>query len=187
MHGGSVTAASPGTGKGSSFTVTLPIAIVHSQSFTEKGEHQRVHPTSNVTAVGFDCPPQLEGLRVVVVDDEADARELLTTVLNQCRAEVLTASSAAEALSEIEKFNPHILVSDIGMPGTDGYELIRQVRELEKAENRRRIPAIALTAYARVEDRLRALSAGFQMHVPKPVEPAELAAAIASLTDWRVE
>jgi PAS domain S-box-containing protein len=185
MHGGTVSVVSPGENQGTTFTVSLPLAVVHSQSFTEKSE--RVHPRANEQAIGFDCPPQLKDLRVLVVDDEADARELLMTVLKQCQAEVKTVSSAAEALEEIEKFNPHILVSDIGMPGVDGYELIRQVRTREAAANRRRVPAVALTAYARVEDRLRALSAGFQMHVPKPVEPAELAAVIASLTDWKIK
>jgi CheY-like chemotaxis protein len=183
MHGGTVAAFSPGEGQGSTFTVSLPIAAVQSQSFSEKPE-QRVHPKTEVNAVAFDCPPQLEGLRVLVVDDEPDARELLATVLGQCHAEILTVSSAAEALSQIKEFSPHILVSDVGMPETDGYELIRQIREWEKLENRQRIPAVALTAYARVEDRLRALAAGFQMHVPKPVEPAELAAVIASLKEW---
>lgn len=185
MHGGIVSATSPGENQGATFTVTLPLAIVHSQSFTEKRE--RVHPRANDQAIGFDCPPQLEGLRVLIIDDEADARELLTVVLDQCEAETLAFSSAEEALAAIEDFDPHIIVSDIGMPEVDGYEFITRLREWEKSKNRRRIPAIALTAYARVEDRLRALSSGFQMHVPKPVEPAELAAVIASLTEWKIK
>ncbi len=184
MHGGSVSVASPGEGKGSTFVVTLPISIVHRENFEDKDE-PRVHPKADERgAVGFDCPPELKGLRVLVVDDEPDARELLTTVLKQCQAQVLTVASASEALEKIGEFDPHILVSDIGLPEVDGYDLIRKVRANERKTNAKRIPAVALTAYARVDDRMKALAAGFQMHVPKPVEPAELAAVIASLTDW---
>lgn len=183
MHGGTVVVASPGEGEGATFTVNLPIAIVHSQTFAER--EKRVHPkAADSAAVAFDCPPELKGLRILIVDDEPDARELMTTVLEQCRAEVLTVASAAEMREKIEEFNPHILVSDIGLPEEDGYDLIRKVRAKEKKTNSKRVPAVALTAYARVEDRMKALAAGFQMHVPKPVEPAELAAVIASLTDW---
>lgn len=134
----------------------------------------------------FDCPPQLEGLRVLVVDDEEDARELLRAFLGQCRAQVLAVSTAAEALQAMEEFKPHVLVSDIGMPGEDGYELIKQVRAKERADKKKvgRIPALALTAYARVEDRMRALRAGYQMHLPKPVDPVELAAVISSLAGF---
>ena len=185
MHGGQVSATSPGEGKGATFVVTLPIAVVRSKSFGDKNKDDRVHPRADGRAVPFDCPPQLQGLRVLCVDDEKDARELLVAVLDQCGAEAMAVASAVEALAAIEEFNPHILVSDIGMPDQDGYELIRQVREREALHRQKRIPAVALTAYARVEDRLRALSSGFQMHVPKPVEPAELAAVIASLTDWK--
>jgi CheY-like chemotaxis protein len=118
------------------------------------------------------------------VDDETDARELLKNVLEQCNVEVITASSASEAFKAIEESSPHIIVSDIGMPGEDGYDLIRKIRGRERENKLKRIPAVALTAYARVEDRMRALSEGFQMHVPKPVEPAELAAVIANLANW---
>ncbi|MGI8884266.1 MAG: ATP-binding protein, partial [Pyrinomonadaceae bacterium] len=186
MHGGTVSVASPGEGEGATFVVTLPIAVVHSQTFGEKTE-KRVHPKTGEHTMGFDCPPQLSGLRILCVDDEKDSRDLLIAVLSQCDAETLAVSSAAEALAAFDEFSPHILVSDIGMPDEDGYELIRKVREKEKAKNLKRIPAVALTAYARVEDRLRALSSGFQMHIPKPVEPAELAAVVASLTEWDVE
>jgi CheY-like chemotaxis protein len=129
--------------------------------------------------VAFDCPPELTGIRVLAVDDEADSRHLLRQVLEQCGAEVRTCGSAAEARKVLAGWHPDILVSDIGMPEEDGYTLIRQVRA---TENGKRLPAVALTAYARVEDRLLALSAGYNMHVPKPVEPAELAVVIASLT-----
>ncbi|HEX9959726.1 MAG TPA: ATP-binding protein, partial [Pyrinomonadaceae bacterium] len=180
MHGGTVAATSPGENQGSTFTVTLPLAIVHNQSFEETREI--FHSTR--AQISFNCPPQLDGLRILVVDDETDAREMLTFVLNQCQAEVRSASSAAEALSMLEEFNPHVLVSDVGMPEEDGYDFIRKVRAMEKAANQKPIPAIALTAYTRIEDRMQALSAGFQTHVPKPVEPAELAAVIASLSQW---
>jgi CheY-like chemotaxis protein len=125
----------------------------------------------------------LEGLHILVVDDEQDARELVTAVLESCMATVTAASSASEAIAAIKEVRPDILVSDIGMPEEDGYELLSKVRALPPNEGGR-IPAVALTAYARVEDRMKILSAGFQMHVPKPVEPAELVAVIASLAGW---
>ncbi|HYP49594.1 MAG TPA: ATP-binding protein [Pyrinomonadaceae bacterium] len=182
MHGGTVAATSPGENQGATFTVKLPLAVVHSQSFEEAKE--AFHSPETRAKIAFKCPPQLHGLRVLVVDDETDAREMLTFVLNQCQVEVRAAASAAEALAMLEDFNPHILVSDVGMPEEDGYDLIRKVRAKEKAAGHKPIPAIALTAYTRIEDRMQALSAGFQTHVPKPVEPAELAAVIASLSQW---
>jgi CheY-like chemotaxis protein len=126
----------------------------------------------------------LNGLRVLVVDDNADARELLTFILEQHRAEVTAVASATKALEVLAQIEPHILVSDLGMPGEDGYALIRQVRALP-LEQGGRIPAIALTAYAKEEDRKRALLSGFQTHIPKPVEPEELVAVVASLTGGR--
>jgi CheY-like chemotaxis protein len=115
-----------------------------------------------------------------VVDDEQDARELIKRVLEDCEAKVLTAGSAAEAMTLLEDQKPDVLVSDIGMPHVDGYDFLRQVRSL-KSENGGRIPAIALTAFARSEDRTRALMSGYQVHVSKPVEPAELVATVASV------
>lgn len=125
--------------------------------------------------------PRLDGLRVLVVDDECDAVEMLTRVLAGYGAEVRSSTSVAEALDTLQEWVPDVLVSDIGMPEQDGYTLIRKVRALE-AEKGGRIPAVALTAHTRTEDRVRALSSGFQMHVPKPVEPAELIVVISSLT-----
>jgi hypothetical protein len=122
----------------------------------------------------------LDGLRVLVVDDEADARELMRMVLRGAGAEVMAAASADEALEQLERWSPDILVSDIGLPGDDGYVLIQKQRERE-AGHGPSIPALAVTAYARAEDRTRALAAGFQLHVPKPLEPADFVAAIASL------
>jgi CheY-like chemotaxis protein len=140
----------------------------------------RVHPAAKDTLPSYDCPERLEGLKVLVVDDEADTRELFRVGLGQCGAEVMTAGSAREALAAIEERRPDLLLSDIGMPGEDGYELIRKVRALPAGRGGK-IPAIALTAYARTEDRLRALRAGYQMHISKPVELAELVAVMASL------
>ena len=119
-------------------------------------------------------------MRVLVVDDEADARELMRIVLRSSGAEVMSAASAEEAFEQVEQWHPDILVSDIGLPDVDGYALIQKLRTLE-AERGWSIPALAVTAYARAEDRTRALSSGFQMHVAKPLEPADLVAAITRL------
>jgi CheY-like chemotaxis protein len=122
----------------------------------------------------------LDGLRVMIVDDEAETRDLLTAMLTRRGAEVKACASAAEALEEIERWRPSLLVSDIGMPGEDGYTLIGKLRALGP-ERGGGIPAVALTAYARSEDRMRALASGFQVHVPKPIEAGELVVVIASL------
>jgi len=175
MHGGTVRAESPGEGQGSTFTVLLPIAPV----YQVVGESERVHPAARDTLPTFDCGERLDGVKVLVVDDEPDTRELVKAGLAQCGAEVVEASSAAEALEAMRTAGPDLLISDIGMPEVDGYELIRRVRSLSD-DHGGGIPAIALTAYARVEDRMQALRAGYQMHVPKPVELAELVAVAAS-------
>ena len=176
LHGGTVRAVSAGEGQGSTFTVLLPVAPVYAYVPAEG----RVHPAARETLPPFECPDRLDGLRVLVVDDEADTREMLKAGLGQCGAEVTAAGSAAEALSEIRRSPPDVLISDIGMPDEDGYALIRQVRSLPAGQGGM-VPAIALTAYARTEDRLQALRAGYQMHVTKPVELTELAAVVASL------
>jgi PAS domain S-box-containing protein len=178
LHGGVVRAESPGVGLGSTFTVLLPVAPVY-QGAVEGG---RVHPAARDTLPSFDCVERLDGVRVLVVDDEPDARELLKAGLGRCGAEVTVAGSAAEALQAMRVVAPDLLISDIGMPEEDGYELIQHVRALP-VESGGRVPAIALTAYARVEDRMQALRAGYQMHVPKPVEIAELVAVAASLVE----
>jgi CheY-like chemotaxis protein len=117
---------------------------------------------------------------VIVVDDEADSREFIVALLEQCGAQVTAVASAREAIEAVSQVKADVLVSDIGMPEEDGYSLIRKVRTLS-AEQGGKIPAVALTAYARAEDRTRAIAEGFQMHIPKPVEPAELATVVASL------
>ncbi|HWS55726.1 MAG TPA: ATP-binding protein, partial [Pyrinomonadaceae bacterium] len=176
LHGGTVRAESGGEGHGSTFTVLLPVAPV----YAAEAESGRVHPAARETLPAFECVERLDGLRILVVDDEPDTRELLRAGLGRCGAEVTTAVSVAEALEAMASAAPDLLISDIGMPGEDGYELVRRVRQLP-AEAGGRVPAIALTAYARVEDRMQALRAGYQMHVPKPVELAELVAVAASL------
>jgi signal transduction histidine kinase/ActR/RegA family two-component response regulator len=176
MHGGTVKAESPGVGQGATFTVLLPVAAVY-QSEDLSG---RVHPTARDTYPSYDCPERLDGLLVLIVDDEPDTREMLKAGLGQCGARITAVSSASEALAAIEADVPHLLISDIGMPDEDGYELIKKIRALP-AEKGGKVPAIALTAYARTEDRLQALRAGYQMHVPKPVEMAELTAVAVSL------
>jgi signal transduction histidine kinase/ActR/RegA family two-component response regulator len=180
LHGGTVKAGNRGDEPGAVFSVLLPLMVVRKPAGSPAEETARVHPGMS-GHLPFDCPPALEGLNVLAVDDEPDARELLAMVLRQCGANVTTCGSAAEALAELERHTPDVLVSDIGMPGEDGYYLIRKVRALDP-DRGGRIPAVALTAYARAEDRMQALSAGYSMHVPKPVEPAELAVVIASLT-----
>ncbi|MDT5157419.1 MAG: hypothetical protein QOH51_1776 [Acidobacteriota bacterium] len=176
LHGGTVEAESEGEGQGATFVVHLPIMPVHQKD----NPAERVHPSARDTLPSYDCPERLEGLKVLVVDDEVDTREVFRVGISRCGAEVLTAASAQEALEAIERERPDLLISDIGMPGEDGYELIKKVRALPAGRGGK-IPAIALTAYARTEDRLRALRAGYQMHISKPVELAELIAVMASL------
>jgi signal transduction histidine kinase/CheY-like chemotaxis protein len=180
LHGGSVGVESAGENQGATFVVQLPVMVTSRQP-DATGTLPRRHPTSGGDGLSFDCPPSLEGLRVLVVDDEPDTRRLLRTVLERCGTEVTTAASAAEALASFTQSKPDIIISDIGMPGEDGYELIGKLRAAEAGSGGGRTPAIALTAYARVEDRVRALNAGFQVHVPKPIEPVELLAVVASL------
>jgi PAS domain S-box-containing protein len=175
LHGGSVDVNSDGDNKGATFTVSLPLLAIKSNIEERKFNYPEVTRESVI-----DCPPSLENLKILVVDDEADTRDLLSTILEDCRAEVLTCASPTEALPNLDSFNPDVIISDIEMPGTSGYEFIRSVREQEKRTSRW-TPAIALTAYGRSEDRMRALSAGFQMHIPKPVEPAELLIVISNL------
>ncbi len=180
LHGGSVGAASPGFGEGSTFIVHLPLLPVYEVD----PEVRRVHPTARDLLSQPEYAERLDGTAILVVDDELDTRELLRAGLERCGAQVVVAGSVAEALGAIEVQIPDLLISDIGMPDEDGYDLIRKVRLLP-AEKGGKIPAIALTAYARVEDRLRALRSGYQMHVPKPVELAELVTVADSLVKRR--
>jgi PAS domain S-box-containing protein len=177
LHGGTAWAESAGENQGAKFTVRLPTMTL--------SEHQpdEVLRQPAVSMVERDRQPaSLDGLRVLVVDDESDARVLLTAMLERCGAQVIAVSSAREGIDSVESWKPDVLVADIGMPVEDGYGLIRRVRALPK-EHGGQIPALALTAYARTEDRVRALSEGYQVHLAKPVDRAELAAVVASLAE----
>jgi CheY-like chemotaxis protein len=176
MHGGNVQASSEGEGKGATFTVMLPITPVYQVD----SSGSRVHPAARDLLPANDITDRLDGLTILVVDDEPDTRDLLKQGLEYCGATVRVAASAFAALNEIKMSLPDILISDIGMPGSDGYELIREVRRLPAAQGGR-LAAIALTAYTRTEDRLQALRAGYDMHVPKPIELAELVAVAVTV------
>jgi PAS domain S-box-containing protein len=182
-QGGSVSAQSPGEGLGAVFTVELPLtAAPGTQPPRGRPElfSEQARSTTNEGGM-FGAPGALEGVRVLLVEDERDTREFLKTILEGCGAAVTEAASAAEALAALEHARPDVLVSDIGMPGENGYELIKRVRALP-AERGGRVPAVALTAYAGPKDRRRALLAGFHTHLAKPVEPDELLAVLASLS-----
>ncbi|MEG5041481.1 MULTISPECIES: ATP-binding protein [unclassified Microcoleus] len=179
LHGGTVTVVSPGIGQGTTFTVKLPVMIIHLPPSAPEPLNSLVEAKGR-----FQTSPTLEGLQILVVEDEADALELLSTILGKYGADVMAVASVKEALTIIETAtdrSPDVLVSDIGMPDEDGYSLIRKLRQLE-AQRGGRLPAIALTAYARNDDRQQSLLAGFQMHLTKPVDAAELVAVVASLT-----
>jgi CheY-like chemotaxis protein len=173
LHGGRVTVASDGLGKGSTFTITLPIRAVAPPSALER-------PSARQTDRTEEGQTTIRGVRVLVVEDDADARELLKTVLEDGGASVDTAASAEEGLERLSDFRPDVLVSDIGMPIVDGYAFMRRVRALRAAEGGA-IPAVALTAYAREEDRMKALSAGFTTHLAKPITPDVLGAVVRNL------
>jgi len=178
LHGGTVSAASPGRGQGATFIVTLPLAAPREKA-SEVGR-DRLAGAGEIPRDSVLAPDYLRDLRVLVVDDEPDARDLLSLMLTNHGAEVKTCASAAEALQTLDEWQPDALVSDIGMPGEDGYDLLGKIRAREP-ERGGRIPALALTAYACAEDARRALAVGYQMHISKPVEPDLLAAAVANL------
>jgi signal transduction histidine kinase/DNA-binding response OmpR family regulator len=178
LHGGSVGADSHGKGEGATFTVSFPLLAQERNAGAHPG------PLVDTCQPALEEPKDLAGLSVMIVDDEVDAREVLVAMLELRGAKVIVASSAAEALEALANATngsmPDVLVSDIGMPGEDGFALISKVRAMEP-ERGGNIPAIALTSYARAEDRTRVLAAGFQRHIAKPVEPSSLATAVASL------
>jgi len=173
LHGGTVRVDSPGEGQGATFTVSLPLAPIRVAT-------ARHHPTTPQPLVRESGKIDLSGVKVLVIDDDQDARELLKRVLAECSADVKSAEGAAEGLGIVQDQRPDVIVSDIGMPGMDGYEFIRTVRDLS-AEKGGNTPAIALTAFARSEDRTRAMLAGYQVHIAKPIEPHELVATVSSL------
>jgi CheY-like chemotaxis protein len=175
MHGGTVHASSEGEGRGATFFVRLPLMIVQPEGVREPREHPR---TERITPLeGLE---NLVGVRVLAIDDEEDALELLRVVLETAGADVTTVSSAAVALERIAAVQPHALVVDLGMPQMDGFEFIARLRASSNADVRD-VPAAALTAFARSDDRTRALRSGFEMHLAKPVDPGELVASVATL------
>ena len=174
LHGGTIRAASPGDGEGSTFFVELPLSIMQVEA-----ESRRAHPTSEANEAENLVMPSLKGVHVFVVDDEADARVLLKRVLEDQGAAVTVFDSAAGALAALKTSRPSVIVSDVGMPGTDGYQMMRTLRSTEPRDSR--VPALALTAFARAEDRKRALVAGFQAHLAKPFDMAELVLLVADL------
>jgi CheY-like chemotaxis protein len=177
-HGGTVTAESPGEGKGARFIVKLPLAAA--AAAPERGAEARLHPTVSTAPTAAPIMPSLRGLRVLVVDDDRDNVDLLAAILVEAGGETRQCTSAAEGFRILQAWRPDVLISDIEMPSEDGYTFIRRVRGLDASQGGK-TPAVAVTAYGRVEDRLRTLTAGYSMHVPKPVDPAELATVVASL------
>jgi signal transduction histidine kinase/CheY-like chemotaxis protein len=175
LHGGSVVAQSAGEDKGATFIVTLPLMIAE----IPPGPVPRVHPTAS-SIEPLPAGARLDGVKILVVDDDADALELATVILEGSGALVKRALSAPDALNALREWRPDVLVSDIEMPEEDGYALIRKVRALDPSEGGR-TPAVALTAYGRTQDRILSLASGYSMHVPKPVDPGELTAIIASV------
>jgi PAS domain S-box-containing protein len=178
MHGGTVQADSAGEGQGATFTVRLPVLIVQARP-EPKREHPAAERLEPLRAIG-----NLKGVRVLATDDEVDALGLLRDILELAGAEVTTAPSAAAALQALETVRPDVILADVGMPDMDGHELIKRIRALPDPEVRD-IPAAALTAFARSEDRTKALQSGFEMHLAKPVDPGELVAAITTLVRRR--
>jgi signal transduction histidine kinase/ActR/RegA family two-component response regulator len=169
LHGGSVAAQSSGENKGTTFVVTLPVALAE------------VRVPADTTALErSSAGTRLDGVRVLVVDDDAEARDLAAVIISGAGGTVRTCTCAPDGLEALRQWRPDVLVSDIEMPGEDGYSLIRKVRALDAAEGGQ-VPAVALTAYGRVQDRIQSLTAGYSMHVPKPVDPGELTTIIASL------
>lgn len=184
LHGGSVRARSSGQGHGSTFTIMLPVAALQPGTAVEEDDDRQTSEEAGLSRRNLTDMPRLDALSVLVVDDEEDARHVLATTLLKAGAHVRTAASAQQALTLWNEAVPDVLISDIGMPKEDGYSLIRTIRTLPE-ERGRGVPAIALTAYTRTEDRIRAISAGFQMHISKPADGLELLTMVSSLAQHR--
>lgn len=175
MHGGTISAASGGRGTGSTFTVHLPLMIVHPMAATGP----RVHPRAASGELKYEIP-DLSGLTILAVDDDRDALTMIGEILEVAGARVTGVDSASDALETLKAFRPDVIIADIGMPQIDGFEFIARLRQSPDPAVRE-VPAAALTAFARSEDRAKALRSGFQIHLAKPIDPAELMAAIAAL------
>jgi len=180
LHGGTVRAKSGGAGKGATFIVSLPLTVFH----PPPDQWEREHPKSKALPPPIPQSISLEGIRILAVDDDADARSLLRVLLESAGATAYLASSAKEGMEQLLRRPVDVLICDVGMPETDGYTLMRQIRTLGDPE-KSGVAAVALTAYARLEDRMAAIQAGFQNHLPKPVEPAELLTVLSSLASPR--
>jgi CheY-like chemotaxis protein len=195
LHGGAVSAESPGEGKGATFNVLLPMHDEHGAANPTVAQalarsvmvdtesvaaHAHAHANANPNANGHPAHPSLLGVRVLAVDDAADTLEFVAEVLRKAHATVTTATSVSDALAAFERTSPQIVISDIAMPERDGYDLLHALRE---RSNGTEVPVIAMTAYARDEDRQRALSAGFRAHLSKPIEPAAIINAVAQAVD----
>jgi CheY-like chemotaxis protein/anti-sigma regulatory factor (Ser/Thr protein kinase) len=177
LHGGAISVASEGEGRGATFTVRLPLSTSIPTAEPRGAEHVRQFRNE----ASYERPPQLNGLKVLVVDDDDDARALTASILEDCGCVVTRAASGREALERLRDSPPDVLLSDVAMPELDGIQLVQKIRQLPR-EQGGDIPAAALTAYARAEDRLRLLDAGFSIHLPKPIEPSELVAVVLTLT-----
>lgn len=182
LHGGSISAASAGEGRGATFTMALPLA---SKNGTRRKTSSGALRAQEIGEGHFTTAPALDSVRVLLVDDDSDTLQFLSLMLTESKAVVETARSVTEALAILEWYRPQVLVSDLAMPNEDGFSLVAKIRAL-KCFNGTKIPAVALTSYVRVEDRARALAAGFNLFVPKPIEPNELITAIASLAEVEV-
>jgi CheY-like chemotaxis protein len=174
LHGGSIRADSPGVGLGATFTVTLPLPLAH------LAPNAPELPPEGAPPGGDDGMVSLRGVKILLVDDDEDGLEVSRTILTTAGAEVNTHRSTAAALAALESWWPDVLIADIEMPGEDGLALLRKARAMARARNRR-LPALALTAYGRAEDRVRILAAGFNLHLPKPADSSELRMSVASL------
>lgn len=178
LHGGTVRAESPGENMGATFTVSLPAMIVHRKEDSGQSKSGAVDEENALLSRA-----KLDGLHTLIVDDEADSRDLLATILTLNGAQVTAAANVVEAVEKFQSLKPDLIISDIGMPGEDGFSLIKKLKAFNE-QQKHKIPAIALTAYASHSDRLKILSAGFQMHLAKPIDPEELVVVIANLANW---